>query len=276
MRRWKLACALSMCLAAWPVGMARAYHDQETHSLEDSAYQLRSGEWLLGPQELGVGLWRFQLSTRTMPWILGAALGKVMPNIHADFLVLDMKGVTLSARAAFYYVNSEKLVDTDDPLQLYIIPSTLALSWRINDAHTVSLRGRYTRIASDTAAGSEAELKVNEATLADNAQVHASWEWRLSKVSALLVALRYLPYQGDPIVQSTVQIDDSTTAEVDASLDATSLQNAVTGSVSGVFSWKHFNLRAGLAYGSALFIQGPGLAVPLKYPYPEFALYWRL
>jgi len=199
-----------------------------------------------------------------------------MPNIHADFLVLDMKGVTLSARAAFYYVNSEKLVESEDPLQLYIVPATLALSWRINDGHTVSVRGQFTRIASDSAAGSEAELKVNEATLADNAQVHASWEWRLTQVCALLLALRYLPYQGDPIVQSTVQLDDSTTADVEATLDATSVQNAVTASVSGVFSWKHFNLRAGLAYGSVLFVPGPGLVVPLKYPYPEFGLYWRL
>lgn len=276
LKRSALVCLLLALLAIWPAASARAYHDEETRSLEESAYQLRSREWLLGPFELGVGLWRFQLSTRTMPWILGAALGKFTPNLNADLLALDMKSLTLSARAGFYYVNSNKLVDTEDPLNVYIIPLTLALSWRINDAHTVSFSARYVRVASDTATASEEDVKVQNATLADNAQLQASWEWRLTKISALLFTFRYLAYQGDPIVQSSVKIDDNTTAEVDASLDAKNLQNAVSGSVSGVFSWEHFNLRVGLGYGSALFLQGPGLALPLKYPYPEFALYWRL
>jgi hypothetical protein len=276
LRRSALVCALLAALAVWPAGTAHAYHDEETRSLEDSAYQLRSREWLLGPFELGVGLWRFQLSTRTLPWILGAALGKFMPNLNADFLVLDMKGLTLSARAGFYYVNSNKLVETEDPLNVYVVPMTLALSWRINDAHTVTLSARYVRVASDTATASEEDLKVNKATLADNAQLQASWEWRLTKISALVFAFRYLLYQGDPIVTTSVQLDDSTSAEVDASLDAKNLKNGAAGSASAVFSWKHFNLRVGLAYGSALFLQGPGLALPLKYPYPEFNLYWRL
>jgi hypothetical protein len=53
------------------------------------------------------------------------------------------------------------------------------------------------------------------------------------------------------------------------------MTNSVAGGVAGVFSWKHFNLRAGLTYG-ALFLAGPGLVLPLKYPYPELNLYWRL
>lgn len=268
-----LACLLVIACCALP-GAARAYHDKETPSLEESAYQLHSKEWLLGPFELGVGLWRFQLSTRVFPWILGAALGKATPNLEGQFLLLERAGVTLSADGGMYYVNSNKLIEGEELLHLFLFPVGLTASWRINDRHTTSLRFRYLRVVSDGSAEQE-DLEINGATLADNAQLHASWEWRLSRVSALLLTLRYLPFQGDPVLQSTVQVDARTTADVDATVDTENMQHSVAGSVSGEWSWEHFNLRAGIGYG-ALFLSGPGLVVPLKYPYPELTLYWRL
>jgi hypothetical protein len=236
---------------------------------------MRSGEWLLGPLQLGVGLWRFQLSTRTAPWILGAALGKLMPNLGADFMVLDRWGFTLTLRGSFYYVNSRKLAgDDDDVVSLFIVPATVSASWRVNDNHTLSLHLKYVRVMV-SADAQEEDVTLEGGGLADNFQMEASWLWRFSEVSALLSYVRYLPYQGDPVFQSTIPIDDQTTAEVDAKADVQSMQHSVAGGISGVFSWKHFNLRAGLAYG-ALFLPGPGLVLPLKYPYPELTLYWRL
>jgi hypothetical protein len=241
--------------------------------LEESAYQLRSHEWLLGPFDLGVGLWRFELSTRTMPWILGAALGKAMPNLAVDFLLFEHKGFTLSARSSLYYVNSNKLIEGEDLLSLFMIPAGASLSYRVNARHTVSTEFKYVRVISSGAVEQD-DVQINGATLADSAQVHASWEWRLTRVTALLMYLRYAPFHGDPVVQSTVQVDSRTTADVEGTV-TTDTQNSVAGGVAGVFSWKHFNLRAGVTYG-ALFVSGPGLIVPLKYPYPELNLYWRL
>jgi hypothetical protein len=271
----RAACALlvASCALALPRA-ARAYHDEQTPSLEESAYQLHSKEWLLGPFELGVGLWRFQLATRTLPWILGAALGKATPNLEADFLLLEKAGITLSAQGGIYYVNSNKLIEGEELLHLFLIPAGLTASWRINERHTTSLRFRYLRVTSDGSAEQD-DLEINGATLADNAQLHASWEWRLTRISALLLCLRYLPFQGDPIFQSTVQVDARTSADVEATLDTEDMQHSLAGSVSGAWSWKHFNLRAGIGYG-ALFLSGPGLVLPLKYPYPELTLYWRL
>lgn len=277
MSRARHVLVLSALLASVLLGgsnVARAYHDKETPSLEDSAYQLRSKEWLLGPLEFGVGIWRFQLSTRTVPWIIGAALGKVIPNLGAEFKVFELANVTLRADAGLYYVNSNKLVDGDELLHLFVIPFGLTASWRINDRHTLSGRFRYTRVTSDGSAETD-DYSVDAVTLADNAQIHASWEWRFTPVCALLTTLKYLPFQGDPVVQSTVPVDARTTAEVDATVDAESMQHSVAGFVSGVFSWKHFNLRAGVGYG-AVFLNGPGLVLPLKYPYPDLSLYWRI
>jgi hypothetical protein len=274
LRALGLVALLCLGLALAAPERARAYHDKETPSLDDSAYQLRSGEWLLGPLELGVGFWRFQISTRTMPWILGAALGKLMPNLNAELFVFELGGVTLNADAGVYYVNSNKLVEGDELLHLFIIPASVSASWRINERHTLSGRFRYVRVTSDGSADS-GDYEVNAITLADNAQIQANWEWRLNRVCALHTTLRYLPFQGDPVIQSTVPIDDRTTAKVDATVDTENLQHSVAGLVAGVFSWKHFNLRAGVGYG-AVFLQGPGLVLPLKYPYPDLSLYWRL
>jgi hypothetical protein len=267
-------CAVLLWAAALLPSVARAYHDEQTRSLEESAYILRHGEWQLGPLNLGVGLWRFQLSTRVAPWIVGAALKKAMPNLRLDGILLDRKGFTLNLNAAMYYVNSNKLTSSDPILHLFIAPMSAVFSWRINDRHTLSTRATYVRMITDQQAA-EDDLEIESGRLADNFQLHASWEWRLSRVSALLCTLRYLPYQGDPVFTATQPIDARTTLTVEGQVNTENMQNSVAGSVSGVFSWKYFNLRAGLAYG-ALFLQGPGLVLPLKYPYPEINLYWRL
>jgi hypothetical protein len=94
-------------------------------------------------------------------------------------------------------------------------------------------------------------------------------------VTALLFVLRYLPYQADPIFHSEATLDERTSADVAGQADTENLQHSVAGAVSAVLSWKHFNLRAGLAYG-ALFMPGIGLVLPMTYPYPEFNFYWRI
>jgi hypothetical protein len=251
-----------------------AYHDEATPSLEDSAYLLKSKEWLLGPLELGFAYWRLQLSTRTAPWLIGATLRKVTPNLELAALAFESERVTLSAGAALYYVNSRKLASKTPLVHLYLLPMQLALSVRAHRRHSFSVLAQYLKVMSNADATTD-DVTLQGGALADNVHFQLSWEWRFTRVAALLVGLRYMPWQGTPIVHSTVTLDAQTSAEVDASVDVESLQHSVAGSVSGVFSWEHFNLRAGVGYG-ALFLDGPGLVLPLRWPYPELNLYWRL
>ena len=232
--------------ASLPLSTAQAYHNEHTRSLEESAYLLNPGEWELGLLVLGVGIGPLQLSTRTAPWIIGATLRKIVPNLALDGTVVDRRGVTLSARLALFYINSRKLSDDDTLVRLFIIPVGTSLSWRINERHTTSLLLKYVRLTSDADAD-EDDVNVKGTALADNAQVHASWEWRFNRVTALLCVLRYLPYQADPIFHSEAQLDDSTSAEVAGQADTENLQHSVAGSVSTLLSWRHFNLRVGLA-----------------------------
>lgn len=264
----------SLITALAGTASARAYHDEETRSLEESAYLLRHKEWLVGPLELGVGLWRFQLSTRVAPWVVGAALGKFMPNLEAAGTVFDRRWLTASLHAGLYYVNSRKLLEDEPILNLFVIPMAADFSSRLTRDHTLSLHVEYVHVIVDTDARQE-DLDLQGGAIADNLQLHLSWEWRLTHVTALLAAVRYLPYQGNPVLSSNVVVDPQTNVDVDASLDVKDLQNSVAGSVSALFSWSDFNLRVGVAYG-ALFLRGPGLVLPLSYPYPEINLYWRL
>lgn len=270
----RVARALSVACVLLVASPSRAYHDEQTPSLEESAYLLRSNEWLLGPLTLGVGLWRLQLSTRVGPWIVGAALKKALPNLELAGSLVTHPRFTLTLRAALYYVNSRKLLAGEPVLHVFLTPLSLDLSTRINSKHTVSGHFEYVHVSSDEDANGE-DLELHGGALANNAQVHASWEWRLSRVTALLATLRYLPFQGDPILESTVTVDPQTTADVNARLDTEDMQHAVAGSIACVFSWQNFNLRAGVAYG-ALFLTGPGLVLPLRFPYPELNFYWRL
>jgi hypothetical protein len=253
---------------------ARAYHDSENRSLEETAYVLRHREWQVGPLRLAVGLSRCQLGTRTAPWIVGAALTKLMPNLGLDCSVWDRGRATVTLQSELYFVNSRKLSDSDSLVRLWVIPVGIAGSWRFDDEHTLSARFRYVHVTTDADA-TEDDVELHGGGLAPNAQLSASWTWRLTHVTALVSSFRYLAYQGDPVFTSTVDVDEDTTATVDAQFDASELQHSVAASVSALMSWKSFNLRAGVAYG-ALFLAGPGIVLPLKYPYPEVNVYWRL
>lgn len=275
MRRFILAVGLLLALTQIAAPRtARAYHDEQTRPLEESAYVLRHREWQVGPLRAAVGLYRCQLGTRIAPWILGAVLTKLMPNLGLDCAVWDRGPATVTLQSELYFVNSRKLVEDDTLIRLWVLPVGVAGSWRFNDAHTLSLRFRYVHVTSNADAEKD-DIELQGGGLAPNAQVAASWAWRLTRVTALLTTFRSLVYQGDPVFTSEVVVDPDTSADVDAQLDLSDLEYSVAGSVSALFSWSSFNLRAGVAYG-ALFLAGPGLVLPLKYPYPELNLYWRL
>jgi hypothetical protein len=267
-----LRAAMLLTALLW-VGHARAYHDARTPSREESAYQLRSGEWLLGPFELGVGVWRFELTTRVAPWIVGATFRKLMPNLRLGVNVFENRRFALQVAAGLYFVNSRKLVE-EPVVSLFLFPIDAVLSWQVAARHTLSVRARYVAATSDADA-SEKDVTLRGGAVASNAQLHLSWQWRLTRVSALLCTLRYLPYQADPVLHSSLDLDPATSGTLDASVDVQSLQHSLAGNVSGVFAWRHFNLRVGVSYG-ALFLNGPGLVLPLAYPYPELNFYWRL
>jgi hypothetical protein len=253
---------------------AHAYHDDDTPSLEDSAYLLRNREWQLGLQQFAVGLGPCQLSTRTFPWILGFAYKKLIPNLGFGATLTERRGVTLSGEARLFYVNSRGLSSSESLVRVFLVPLALASSWRINERHTTSLIVKYVRVMS-IADTDEGDVDANGTALADNLQISASWEWRMRRFFALLFVLHYLPYQGDAVFHSTVTLDERTHAKIEGEADAEHMQNTVAGSLSSSFSWQHFNLRVGVGYGG-LFFPGMGLVLPLKYPFPEFNFYWRI
>jgi hypothetical protein len=269
-----LACGALLTVLTVVPSRALAYHSKNTPSLEDSAYLLRDREWQLGLQQFAVGLGPCQLSTRTFPWFLGFAYRKLIPNLGFAATMVERRGVTLSGEARLFYINSRGLSSSETIAHVFLVPVALATSWRINDRHTTSLIAKYVRVMS-VANTDEGDLNMSGTALADNFQVTGSWEWRMRNFFALLLVIHYLPYQGDAVFHSDVNLDDRTHAKVQGEADAEHMQNTVAGSLSSSFSWKHFNLRMGFGYG-AFFMPGMGLVLPLKYPFPEFNFYWRI
>lgn len=265
---------IAALLGGWLMVLApaRAFHTPETPSLEDTAYLLQHREVLLGPLIVGVGFYRLQLSTRPGPWILGAAFGKFIPNVRLDALVVSRRAFSLSIGSGLFYVNSRKIMAAEPVVHMYMVPFTGAFSARLTDDHTFSLRGTYLAVFQDVDT-EQKDLEIESGVIAENAQLQASWMWRLTRVTALVTSLRYLAYQADPIVISDVTVDARTDVRVESEIKTK--KNAVAGSISAVMSWEHLNLRAGLGYG-ALFMPGTNLVLPLKWPYPEFNIYWRL
>jgi len=69
-------------------------------------------------------------------------------NVEVQLLLLERNGSTLSASSSLYDVNSDRLVEGEDLLRLFIIPAGFSLSYRAHARHTVRGEFRYVRVVS--------------------------------------------------------------------------------------------------------------------------------
>jgi hypothetical protein len=107
-------------------------------------------------------------------------------------------------------------------------------------------------------------------------QIYGMFEWRLSRVVALTLTTRWLPYVSQPVVRGEFVIDGDTSANIGVQLDV--LDNNAFAVIPGaVFSWNRANIRLGVGYG-AFFVEPVGLALPasvLNNISPEFDVFVR-
>src|SRR5690606_26112399 len=99
---------------------------------------------------------------------------------------------------------------------------------------------------------------------ASNLQAALSFEWRVNRVTALIFQSRYFALQqlgGAGTV--SLDIDDATDAHVTASGAPVfaDVNQGFSISASALFSFAHFNLRAGVGYGNYN-LPGFNLVVP--------------
>ena len=284
-------CGVTVSASSVVPSSARAYHTQKERLLDTTAYSLDRREFRLGLMKLSYGIFnRLQVSTYTAPWLLGLALEELSPNIEFKSTLIKMRKFALSVSLGFVWGRVQACVPefdeaSDAPpcsqdddfarVDYLIFPINVASSVRINSDVSVHIGGQYT--ATDVVGGAEpVENEVRGSAAVDMLQLYGMFEWRLSKVVALTLTTRWLPYVSDTVARVRLEVDDSTDANVSIQVDI--LENNAFAVIPGaVFSWERANLRLGVGYGAA-FLEGLGLAIPasvLNYISPEFDVFVR-
>lgn len=292
-------CALSVVALGAPTN-ARAYHTHEERLLDTTAYSLHRREIRLGLMKLSYGIFKWlQFSTYTVPWFLGLVLDDLetfgSPNIELKSTLLNRRRVALSVSAAFVWGRVSSCTDPvaqpdpDEPERIVscvmddeftdidwlVFPLSVTSSVRINSRVSVHLGAQYT---ATTAAGESqpSDSEVSGSAVVDMLQIYGMFEWRLSRVVALTLTTRWLPYVSQTVVRGEFVIDEDTGAVIGVEVDV--LDDHAFAVIPGaVFSWKRANIRVGVGYG-AFFAEPFGLVVPasvLNYVSPELDVFVR-
>jgi len=144
-----------------------------------------------------------------------------------------------------------------------IVPVGLASSVRINPWVSLHLGGQFTW--TETFGGSQpADSDIRGMAVLNLFQLWGMTEWRLSRVTAFTLTVRWVPYVSDVVVKTTVQVDPNTGAVIGIEVDVVDLTNAFAVVPGFVFSWDRANLRMGVGYGDFFVESMGGLVIPGK------------
>ncbi len=250
---------------------ARAYHTYRTRLLDTTAYSLYRREARLGLMKLSYGIIdQLQVSTYTMPWILGAIFEDVAPNLELKSTLYNRKRLALSVSAGF--LEGTILQSDDTKVRYFLIPVSAAASVRINSKVSTHFGALFTAVNGDAEGGEDIE----GAVVIDFLQLWGMVEWRLSRVTAFTFTVRWVPYVSDVVVTGTVDVGNPT-IDVALAQNVDELRNAFSVVPGFVFSWDRANIRLGVGYRS-FFVEGFFLVVPgdvLSNIAPEFDVFVR-
>jgi hypothetical protein len=264
-----VACALGLLYPS----AAAAYHSKEQRITDESAYTLRRNDFRFG-------LWKAQygiidsvmVGTYIWPWAFR------MSNLHAKWRYWQNETWALSVFAGIYHLDTKNFQDLEKDsgnATITVFPFELAASYRFDDRYTLSVAPIWTTVAIKGNLADD-DLKGAGEGAVNNFQLTATFEWRVSKVTAFLFHGRYLVAQtaharGDVVLRP----DEFTTIEVHAAgaTDEINFRRAGSLTVSSVFSWETFNFRFGVVMGN---YNVPGVNFVIGDPLlvPELDLYW--
>ncbi len=262
-RRYSLLLVI-LVVAVTSVGMgaypspAHAYHTYKERLLNTTAYSLSRREARLGLMQLSYGIIdQLQVTTYTMPWLLGAIFEAVAPNLELKSTFYDRKKLALSVSAGFLTGTITQPDETE--VRYFLVPVSAAASVRINSDVSTHFGALYTAVDGD--AETQPDGTAVEGTLVvDFLQLWGMFEWRLSRVVAFTFTLRWVPYVSDLVLDANVDAGNPT---INAQLqgDLSELRNAFAIIPGFVFSWDRANIRLGVGY-SDFFVEGFYVVVP--------------
>lgn len=260
-----LGVALALALAGRP---ARAHHTEEQRITDDTAYTLPKGNVRLGVFKQQWGPWnRLALGTYALPWLLRLANG------HLKWRFYGSDPLSLSVQLGFARFAPQNVKEAAGSAEIDVAPIELLGSYRFDDHWTLSSGFAYTAVKLK---GSYDPAKLEGLAAVDNLQLLATLEYRLTRVTAFVLAGRYLVLQStNGRLSTTLQPDAYTTIELQsvASTNALDFPFAFSVVPSVVFSWRTFNLRLGLGYGNYS-VPMLNLVLPNKTVVPDLDVSW--
>ena len=124
-------------------GSARAYHTYKTRLLDSTANSLHRRRVRLGMFKLSYGIIdQLQVSTYTMPWLLGVIFQDVAPNVEFKSTFFSRKRLALSA--SFGFLQGRILQANDTKVNYFLFPASVAASVRIKSLVSTHSSGMFT------------------------------------------------------------------------------------------------------------------------------------
>ena len=253
---------------------ARAYHTYQERLLNTTAYSLHRRRVRLGLMQLSYGILdQLQVTTYTMPWLLGAIFQTVAPNVELKSTFYDRRRLALSVSTGLLTGTIQAFDDTK--VRYFILPISFAASTRISSDVSAHFGALYTAVNGDADSKPGGD-SIEGAAVVDFLQLWGMVEWRLSRVVAFTFTVRWVPYVSDLAINGTL---DTTNPDIALQLqaDLSELKNGYAVIPGFVFSWDRANIRLGVGY-SSFFVEGFYLVLPaatLDNISPEFDIFVR-
>ena len=269
-----LVLCLMLCLVP---GRAQAYHTDKDRLIDWTAYTLNQNQLRLGVFSLEYGIIdQLMVGTYTIPWVAFAVTGKTVVNGFVKVRPLSIGKLTMSARATVFYVNAQDITILDifenGNVKATFLPMTVAASYAFDNTWGLTLEGTFVKIFAD-ADGNVQTSDFKGSGAQDNLQLATQLEVRLSRVVALTLRGRWVPWASATAIETTATLDAG--GQLDVQAAATMPITNAWAVIPGVaLSWGVFNLEVGLGYGN-VFLPGIGLVTGNQYPAPELDIYAR-
>jgi hypothetical protein len=248
-----------------------------------SAFNMNQNELRLGLFQEEYAIFnQWAVGTYLAPWIvMPIAQGPIL-NLYTKVEILDFapkagQRFALATRATVLYADVDDLtingVD-EGQFKATILPLSIIGSYVFDDVWTASLEATFVQTWLNGDVDSAGAAEVAGAGAQRSFQIAGYGEMRLSHHVALNLVLRYAPWVEDLRVQSEVQVNSTTTTNLNASFDAPTSGTAWLIQPGVTCSWGHFNLQVGLGYGN-LFLPSVRVVSSSQVVVPDLDVYFR-
>ena len=241
------------------------------HVLDTTAYVLPGGTAEFGLWYMGYGVTKW-LSIGTSPglWVVGPLVGGLVANVSAKVGVplAPWVDVGLEATPIYLRVNRDGATTRG-----FVLPTTLAATFKPTDRFDFSLGGRYVAITGKDESSTESQ-DVEGAVVTSLAQITADSRYRFTEKFGLYLRGYFEFWEKNLGAHGVYQPDDSTTIEVEGEADPNENSRPWAIIVGTHLRFGNVNLRVGGGYGN-FFVPRIGAFTPEKTFVPDLDFYVR-